>query len=68
MDALDLDEIHEMQKNGADMTEVFVQKALEKIWHYNRDFSDMKYQSILIASASKNFLASFIIPSLDDVV
>jgi hypothetical protein len=68
MDALDLDEIHEMHKNGGDLTEVFVQKALEKIWHHNRDFSDMKFQSILIAAASKNFLASFIIPSLDDVV
>ena len=43
MDALDLDEIHEMHKNGGDLTEVFVHKALEKIWHHNRDFSDMKF-------------------------
>ena len=43
MDALDLDEIHEMHKNGGDLTEVFVHKALQKIWHHNRDFSDMKF-------------------------
>lgn len=38
------------------------------MWQHKTDYKDMKFKSIMIAAASKNFLSTFVIPSLDDLV
>jgi len=68
MENVDLDEIKALQKSGADLTEAFLQKALEKLSRSNRGLSDIKFHSILINVTTKNFFDAFVIPSFDDVV